>query len=41
MRKPSTRSSTGGCAVDGELGSKVLADIAAILEHPRRLITWG
>ncbi|NJP99296.1 dihydrolipoamide acetyltransferase family protein [Streptomyces zingiberis] len=27
--------------VDGELGSKVLADIAAILEHPKRLITWG
>ncbi|MFG2175236.1 dihydrolipoamide acetyltransferase family protein [Streptomyces niveus] len=27
--------------VDGELGSKVLADIAAILEQPRRLITWG
>jgi pyruvate dehydrogenase E2 component (dihydrolipoamide acetyltransferase) len=27
--------------VDGELGSKVLADVAAILEQPRRLITWG
>ncbi|MEC4017359.1 dihydrolipoamide acetyltransferase family protein [Streptomyces sp. H27-D2] len=27
--------------VDGELGSKVLADIAAILENPKRLITWG
>ncbi|MFF7453733.1 dihydrolipoamide acetyltransferase family protein [Kitasatospora sp. NPDC008115] len=27
--------------VDGELGSKVLADIAGILEHPKRLITWG
>ncbi|WP_344588274.1 dihydrolipoamide acetyltransferase family protein, partial [Kitasatospora paracochleata] len=27
--------------VDGELGSKVLADIAAILEFPKRLITWG
>ncbi|WP_030677912.1 dihydrolipoamide acetyltransferase family protein [Streptomyces rimosus] len=27
--------------VDGELGSKVLADIAAILEHPKRLITWA
>uniref|UniRef100_UPI00140B2C58 dihydrolipoamide acetyltransferase family protein n=1 Tax=Streptomyces sp. YIM 98790 TaxID=2689077 RepID=UPI00140B2C58 len=28
--------------VDGELGSKVLADIAAVLEHPRRrLITWA
>jgi 2-oxoisovalerate dehydrogenase E2 component (dihydrolipoyl transacylase) len=27
--------------VDGELGSKVLADIAAILEQPKRLITWG
>ncbi|URM92699.1 2-oxo acid dehydrogenase subunit E2 [Streptomyces sp. MRC013] len=27
--------------VDGELGSKVLADIAAVLEDPRRLITWG
>jgi len=27
--------------VDGELGSKVLADLAAILEQPRKLITWG
>ncbi|MTE19936.1 2-oxo acid dehydrogenase subunit E2 [Streptomyces sp. TRM43335] len=27
--------------VDGELGSKVLADTAAVLEHPRRLITWA
>ncbi|MFF3328547.1 dihydrolipoamide acetyltransferase family protein [Streptomyces sp. NPDC002888] len=27
--------------VDGELGSKVLADIAAILENPKRLITWA
>ncbi|MFJ5883147.1 dihydrolipoamide acetyltransferase family protein [Kitasatospora cineracea] len=27
--------------VDGELGSKVLADTAAMLEHPKRLITWG
>ncbi|MER6220295.1 dihydrolipoamide acetyltransferase family protein [Streptomyces sp. 900105755] len=27
--------------VDGELGSRVLADIAAILEQPKRLITWG
>ncbi|MFM9368869.1 dihydrolipoamide acetyltransferase family protein [Streptomyces sp. Da 82-17] len=27
--------------VDGELGSKVLADVAAILEHPKRLITWA
>ncbi|MET7933375.1 dihydrolipoamide acetyltransferase family protein [Streptomyces sp. NPDC005322] len=27
--------------VDGELGSKVLADVAAVLERPRRLITWG
>ncbi|MET7679290.1 dihydrolipoamide acetyltransferase family protein [Streptomyces sp. NPDC005423] len=27
--------------VDGELGSKVLADVAAILEEPKRLITWG
>ncbi|MFG2140278.1 dihydrolipoamide acetyltransferase family protein [Streptomyces sp. NPDC048650] len=27
--------------IDGELGSKLLADIAAILEHPKRLITWG
>ncbi|MCX5200144.1 2-oxo acid dehydrogenase subunit E2 [Streptomyces sp. NBC_00237] len=27
--------------VDGELGSKVLADTAAILENPKRLITWA
>ncbi|MFF4578022.1 dihydrolipoamide acetyltransferase family protein [Streptomyces sp. NPDC001389] len=27
--------------VDGELGSKFLADIAAVLEHPRRLVTWS
>ncbi|MBO8192409.1 2-oxo acid dehydrogenase subunit E2 [Streptomyces oryzae] len=27
--------------VDGELGSKVLADIAAVLERPKRLMTWG
>ncbi|MGW3307013.1 dihydrolipoamide acetyltransferase family protein [Streptomyces sp. NPDC001073] len=27
--------------VDGELGSKVLADVAAVLEQPKRLITWG
>ncbi|MER6412570.1 dihydrolipoamide acetyltransferase family protein [Streptomyces humidus] len=27
--------------VDGELGSRVLADVAAILEQPKRLITWG
>ena len=27
--------------VDGELGSKVLADIAAILENPKKLFTWG
>ncbi|MFJ8440035.1 dihydrolipoamide acetyltransferase family protein [Kitasatospora griseola] len=27
--------------VDGELGSKVLADVAAVLEYPKRLITWG
>uniref|UniRef100_UPI0032EDCC87 dihydrolipoamide acetyltransferase family protein n=1 Tax=Streptomyces sp. HSW2009 TaxID=3142890 RepID=UPI0032EDCC87 len=28
--------------VDGELGSKVLADVAAVLEDPgKRLITWG
>ncbi|MFG2195072.1 dihydrolipoamide acetyltransferase family protein [Streptomyces sp. NPDC048639] len=26
--------------VDGELGSKVLADIAAVLEQPKRLMTW-
>jgi 2-oxoisovalerate dehydrogenase E2 component (dihydrolipoyl transacylase) len=27
--------------VDGELGSRVLADVAAVMEQPRRLITWG
>ncbi|MFJ7591635.1 dihydrolipoamide acetyltransferase family protein [Streptomyces sp. NPDC097617] len=27
--------------VDGELGSRFLADIAAVLEHPRRLVTWA
>ncbi|MEU1460606.1 dihydrolipoamide acetyltransferase family protein [Streptomyces sp. NPDC005727] len=27
--------------VDGELGSKVLADVAAILEQPKRLMTWA
>ncbi|WP_269855565.1 dihydrolipoamide acetyltransferase family protein [Streptomyces sp. RPT161] len=27
--------------VDGELGSKVLGDTAAILEYPKRLITWA
>ncbi|MFD8966048.1 dihydrolipoamide acetyltransferase family protein [Streptomyces sp. NPDC059568] len=27
--------------VDGELGSKVLADTAVILEQPKRLITWS
>lgn len=27
--------------VDGELGSRVLADVAAILEEPKKLITWG
>ncbi|MEU8540237.1 dihydrolipoamide acetyltransferase family protein [Streptomyces sp. NPDC048717] len=27
--------------VDGELGSKFLADVAAVLEQPKRLITWG
>ncbi|GHB02148.1 dihydrolipoamide acetyltransferase family protein [Streptomyces termitum] len=27
--------------VDGELGSKFLADIAAILEQPKRLMTWA
>ncbi|MFJ8931717.1 dihydrolipoamide acetyltransferase family protein [Streptomyces sp. NPDC102364] len=27
--------------VDGELGSKVLADVAAILERPKRLLTWA
>ncbi|MEZ0092716.1 dihydrolipoamide acetyltransferase family protein [Streptacidiphilus sp. EB129] len=27
--------------VDGELGSKVLADTAAVLEQPKRLISWA
>ncbi|MET9498273.1 dihydrolipoamide acetyltransferase family protein [Streptomyces sp. NPDC006552] len=27
--------------VDGELGSRVLADVAAVLERPKRLITWS
>lgn len=27
--------------VDGELGSRVLADVAAVLERPKRLLTWG
>ncbi|WP_256104578.1 dihydrolipoamide acetyltransferase family protein [Streptomyces sp. ODS05-4] len=27
--------------VDGELGSKVLADTAAVLEQPKRLFTWS
>jgi 2-oxoisovalerate dehydrogenase E2 component (dihydrolipoyl transacylase) len=27
--------------VDGELGSKVLADVVAILEHPKRLMIWA
>ncbi|WP_328947140.1 2-oxo acid dehydrogenase subunit E2 [Streptomyces sp. NBC_00250] len=27
--------------VDGELGSKFLADLAAILEQPKRLISWA
>ncbi|MER7821852.1 dihydrolipoamide acetyltransferase family protein [Streptomyces sp. NPDC096097] len=27
--------------IDGELGSRFLADIASVLEHPRRLITWS
>ena len=27
--------------IDGELGAKVLADVAAILECPKRLITWA
>ncbi|MYT32868.1 MULTISPECIES: dihydrolipoamide acetyltransferase family protein [unclassified Streptomyces] len=27
--------------IDGELGSKLLADIAAVLERPKRLITWA
>ncbi|MDX3236589.1 dihydrolipoamide acetyltransferase family protein [Streptomyces sp. ME03-5709C] len=27
--------------VDGELGSKFLADVAAVLEYPKRLISWA
>jgi 2-oxoisovalerate dehydrogenase E2 component (dihydrolipoyl transacylase) len=27
--------------VDGELGSRVLADVAAVLEQPKRLMTWS
>lgn len=27
--------------IDGELGSKVLAATGAVLEHPKRLITWS
>lgn len=27
--------------VDGDLGSRVLGDVAAILERPKRLITWA
>ncbi|MEU3873690.1 MULTISPECIES: dihydrolipoamide acetyltransferase family protein [Streptomyces] len=27
--------------IDGELGSRFLADVAAVLEDPKRLITWG
>jgi 2-oxoisovalerate dehydrogenase E2 component (dihydrolipoyl transacylase) len=27
--------------IDGELGSKLLADTAAVLEQPKRLISWG
>ncbi len=27
--------------VDGELGSKVLADVAAVLEQPKKLIAWA
>ncbi|MFJ4201937.1 dihydrolipoamide acetyltransferase family protein [Streptomyces sviceus] len=27
--------------IDGELGSKALADMAAILEQPKKLITWA
>ncbi|WP_411103575.1 dihydrolipoamide acetyltransferase family protein [Streptomyces sp. cmx-4-9] len=27
--------------IDGELGSRFLADIAAVLEHPRRLVSWA
>ncbi|MEU9361680.1 dihydrolipoamide acetyltransferase family protein [Streptomyces sp. NPDC048301] len=27
--------------IDGELGSRFLADVAAVLENPKRLITWA
>ncbi len=27
--------------IDGELGSRLLADVAALLEQPKRLITWA
>ncbi|WP_407645949.1 dihydrolipoamide acetyltransferase family protein [Actinacidiphila oryziradicis] len=27
--------------VDGELGSRVLGDVAAVLEYPKRLLTWA
>ncbi|HLS01486.1 MAG TPA: 2-oxo acid dehydrogenase subunit E2, partial [Beutenbergiaceae bacterium] len=27
--------------VDGELGSRVLADVAAVLENPARALVWG
>ncbi|UED85425.1 dihydrolipoamide acetyltransferase family protein [Streptomyces profundus] len=27
--------------IDGELGSRLLADVAAVLEHPKKLITWS
>jgi pyruvate dehydrogenase E2 component (dihydrolipoamide acetyltransferase) len=27
--------------IDGELGSKVLGDVAAILQEPKRLLTWA
>ncbi|MFC1434090.1 dihydrolipoamide acetyltransferase family protein [Streptacidiphilus sp. N1-3] len=27
--------------IDGELGSRLLADTAAVLEQPKRLISWG
>lgn len=27
--------------VDGELGSRVLSDVAAVLEHPSRALVWG
>ncbi|SOD63256.1 pyruvate dehydrogenase E2 component (dihydrolipoamide acetyltransferase) [Streptomyces zhaozhouensis] len=26
--------------IDGELGSRLLGDVAAVLEHPKKLITW-